>query len=246
FAESEDRELIEAAERLYVREKGWVDWRAREGLAERLPRMREFARGLAWLRANEPERHTRLARAVRRYRRRLALLGAGDADVPPRYGALRVARFITRQGLVLGLGFPLGVLGGALWYPVYRLPRLALTLVRLDYEAVATYKLVTAVLATPLVYAFWLWVAWDFAGTPGVGVAAPVLPVLGLVALAWTGRWRRAQEDARLFLRVLLHPRQRDRLAAQRAALVAEFDAVARDLAASDAAAARSMPVAGA
>jgi hypothetical protein len=38
------------------------------------------------------------------------------------------------------------------------------------------------------------------------------------------------REDVRVFRRVVTHPRQRDRLAAYRAALVAEFEAVQREL----------------
>lgn len=67
--ESEDLELIETADRLYSREKGMQRWREREDLSEKLPRLQRFARGLAWLRVNDPMRHTRLSRAVRRYQR---------------------------------------------------------------------------------------------------------------------------------------------------------------------------------
>lgn len=56
------------------------------------------------------------------------------------------------------------------------------------------------------------------------------LPLLGLLAAAYRERWSRAQEDLFLFVPVLLNPRHRDRLARQRAILVAEFDAIAREL----------------
>ena len=42
-----DRDLVEVAERLYARGKGWVGWRERDPLGERLPRLKAFARGVA-------------------------------------------------------------------------------------------------------------------------------------------------------------------------------------------------------
>jgi glycerol-3-phosphate O-acyltransferase / dihydroxyacetone phosphate acyltransferase len=66
LAEHRDAELIDTAERLYARQKGISTWRARDPLAGRLPRLRAFARGLAWLREHDPARHARLARAVAR------------------------------------------------------------------------------------------------------------------------------------------------------------------------------------
>jgi glycerol-3-phosphate O-acyltransferase / dihydroxyacetone phosphate acyltransferase len=86
-AERQDAGLIDTAERMYAREKGVSTWRERDPLAGRVPRLRAFARGLAWLREHDPARHERLARAVARYRRRAELLGAADGDVPPRYSA---------------------------------------------------------------------------------------------------------------------------------------------------------------
>ncbi|MCI0547794.1 MAG: 1-acyl-sn-glycerol-3-phosphate acyltransferase, partial [Candidatus Rokubacteria bacterium] len=85
LARAEDLDLIETADRIYAREKGWASWREHEGLAGRLPRLQAFAEGLAWLRAHDPARHDRVARRVRRYQRLLERLGAGEGDVPPVY-----------------------------------------------------------------------------------------------------------------------------------------------------------------
>jgi glycerol-3-phosphate O-acyltransferase / dihydroxyacetone phosphate acyltransferase len=90
--EAHDALLIDAAERLYTREKRETGWRQRDPLAERVPRLQAFARGLASLREHDPARHQRLARAVELYRRRASLLGSRDGDVPPRYDVVESAR----------------------------------------------------------------------------------------------------------------------------------------------------------
>jgi glycerol-3-phosphate O-acyltransferase/dihydroxyacetone phosphate acyltransferase len=228
LAEAEDFDLLETAERLYAREKGWAAWREREGLAERLPRLRAFARGLAWLRAHDPARHRRLARAVRRYRRRAERLGAGEGDVPPGYGVAGVVRYVAREAAVLLVGSPLAALGVAFWYPPYLLTRLVVRWTRPEYTAIATWKLVAGILAFGAWYAAWV-TAITFVLGPWWGAgAALALPLLGVVGLAWADRWSRVRDDARLFVRVLLRPRHRDRFAEDRERLAAEFEAVWR------------------
>lgn len=232
FAEREDADLIDTAERLYAREKGWAEWRKRERLGERFPRLRRFAQALAWLRANDPERHVRLARRVRRYRQQLELLGASEAEVPPRYAATGVVRYLLREGTVLGLGLPLAAAGVFFWYVAFLLPRHTVRWFRVPYELIATYKLGAGMITFPLAYALWIAIAWRLASVRAAIVAAAVLPPLGFLAMGYRDRWRRVKEDTRLFLRVALEPRRRDRLARQRAALVQEFDAIAAEVAA--------------
>ena len=230
----EDEALVETAERLYVRAKGHARWRERDPLADRLPRLQAFARGLAWLRANDAPRFERLARDVRAYQRRARLLGAAEADVPPRYGTLGVLRYAVVELVVLGIGLPLAALGALLWYPAYSAPRVAVRRIRPEPEAIATYKLATGFVAMPLTVVIAAAAAWVLGGVWwGIGTAVAV-PVLGLLALGWRERFERVREDARLFFRVLRHPRGRDRLAAQRDRLVAEFDDVLRAMEASE------------
>ncbi|HSJ30404.1 MAG TPA: 1-acyl-sn-glycerol-3-phosphate acyltransferase [Longimicrobiales bacterium] len=223
-AEHRDAELIDTAERLYAREKGVSRWRERDPLADRLPRMRAFARGLAWLREHDAPRHQRLARAVGRYRRRSQLLGVADGDVPPRYTIAGTVRYIAVQKMLL-LVVALPALAGAIiWYPTYIAPKLTLRLVRPDYEAVATYKLATAFIAVPLTMLVAITAGAWLDGVRGALVAAVVVPLCGFAALAWRDRWSRFREDAQLFLRVLSRRDHQERLARDRAALAAEFD----------------------
>ncbi len=232
FAESEDRELVEVAERMYAREKGLTAWRTRQSLGDRLPRLRQFARGLAWLRANDPERHRRVTDAVRRYAKLLGVLGAGDAEIPRRYRTRKVLWYIVTKGIVLGLTMPVALAGIVLWWIPYHLPRLAVGRMRPAYEAVSTIKLATVILAFPAFLAGYTAIAWWLGGTwwaLGVGLGAAIC---GLVTWWWKLRWDDAREDVRLFLRVLGRRKSRDRLAAERRRLVAEFDELAGLLAA--------------
>lgn len=226
FSEAEDRELVEVAERLYAREKGLASWREREGLGERLPRLQEFARGLAWLRAHDPERHERLEGRVRRYQRLADRLGAGEAEVPPRYDPLGVLFLSVKEMVFLTAAFLPAVLGIVLWGLPYQVPRLVVVATRPKYEAVSTYKLVAGVLLMPLVLAGWCFLAWYLWGWWAVLATAIVAPLLGFVSLAWLKRWRRAAEEIRLFLRVGRSRKSRGRMARYRTALVDEFDRV--------------------
>jgi len=231
LTEHADRALIEAADRLWTREKGVHGFREREGMAERVPRLRRFAEALAWLRERDPERYRELAAGVRRHERLARSLGAEEGDVPPRYAPLSVLRYALREGAALLVGLPLAALGTLLWYPVWVAPRLTLRVVRPDVESVATYKLATGFLAVPLMVllvalaGFWL---WGWVGALAAGLAAPAL---GLVALAWRARWGRVREDARLFVRAFGRRRTRGRMAERRAALVAAFDRVLAEMA---------------
>src|SRR5688572_9029255 len=157
LTQRDDEELIETAEALYVREKGFARFREREPLGERLPRLQRFARALAWLRANDPERHDRLTRAVIRYRKLTTLLGAREADVPRRYSTGSVLVYGAREGFYLLVGAPAALLGTLLWGIPYPIPRLVAERVAPELEGLATYKLATAFFLYPAVLALYMW-----------------------------------------------------------------------------------------
>jgi glycerol-3-phosphate O-acyltransferase / dihydroxyacetone phosphate acyltransferase len=226
LASHEDLDLIETADRLYAREKGVHTWRERDGMGDRLPRLRLFARGLAWLRANDPDRHRRLEHAVRRYRTSLALHGAHDADVPPEYETGSVLAWVVREMLALLLLFPLAIVGMILWAPAWWAPRAVVALVKPDFEAIATYKLATGFFAVPITLIAVTMLAWH-SGGPIPGIAALIAtPITGLAAIAIFERWTRVHEDVRVFFRAMTHRRGKDRLATLRSSLAAEFDEI--------------------
>jgi glycerol-3-phosphate O-acyltransferase / dihydroxyacetone phosphate acyltransferase len=225
--EPADAELIDTAERLYAREKGETGWRTRDPLAERLPRMQAFARGLSRLRTRDPERLAELRHAVRRYRRRAERLGASDGDIPPSYPAGSLAAYVAAEGLALLVAAPAAALGTLIWYPTYLAPQATLRAVKPDLESVATYKLATGFAMVPVTTAACMAAGWMLAGAAGAAALAVAAPLLGLVAIAWHDRWQRVREDARLFLRVLPRGEHRRRQAEERRRLTAEFDALA-------------------
>ncbi len=225
---TEDRELIETAEALYATETGLARPRTRPQLAPRLSRLQRFAEALAWLHTADEPRHRRLVVAVRNYRRRLALLGVAEGELPQRFAVASVVRYTIVQGSVLLVGFPLAALGVVAWYLPFRSPRVSLAVYRPPYEAVASFKLVTALLAFPLTFVVYLAAAFWVAGWPGLLVVGLVLPLAGLVALQWRDRWRTVREDARVFWRSVRRRSLRDHIVAKRQALVMEFEAVNR------------------
>jgi glycerol-3-phosphate O-acyltransferase / dihydroxyacetone phosphate acyltransferase len=230
LTQTEDVALIDTAERLYAREKGLVTWREADGLGERLPRMQAFARGLAWLRDNDPARHARLVRSVRHYRKQADLLGAQEGDVPPRYEAGGLMWYVTREVILLGAGLPLALLGLIFWYPPYALNRLIMSRLSVEETGIATYKLGLARVLMPLAWVAWVVVAWRYFGLRGALAAAVVLPVLGLILHWWSGRWEKVKQDSELFVNVLTNPGAADRLKARRTDLVQQFDQIAAEM----------------
>jgi hypothetical protein len=224
----EDRLLLEAAESLYSTEKGLAGPRDRVALAPRLGRLQRFAEALAWLYVTQPERYSELGATVLAYRQQLAALGVREGELPGRFAALGVAKYVLHQGFVLLVGLPLAWLGTLLWYVPYKSPRASLGLYKPAYEAVASLKLGTAMLAFPLTYAIYLTVAWWYWGLRTLIVAAVLLPLLGLVALAWRNRWKVVREDVLVFWHSIRRSTRRRELVERRRALVAEFDALER------------------
>jgi glycerol-3-phosphate O-acyltransferase / dihydroxyacetone phosphate acyltransferase len=234
---SEDADLIDAAERVWSLGKGLRTSRQRVGLGERLPRLQAFARGLAWVRAHDPDRHRRLAARVRRYQRTMAVLGAGEGDVPERYLVRPAVRWVLVRGAPVMLLAPIALLATIAWGIPYLLVRRVIGRMELLPEVVATYKVGAGLIAYPLVLGIWYaLVTWLLGWRIGLTVAV-VLPLAGLVAVRWLDLAGEAAQDLRLLARLSTPGRRtararriaRTRMAAERRALTAEFDAI-RDL----------------
>jgi 1-acyl-sn-glycerol-3-phosphate acyltransferase len=229
-----ERELIEVAERVYARESGLADWREREPLGSRLPRLQRFATAAAWLRTETPEKYRRLASRVRAYERATGILGAGEAEVPPTYRVGATLRYALTEGGVLLLEAPFAAIGFLAWVPVYVGSKPIVRRVSPAYEALSTFKLTISGSLALLTLVGWTSLAWWMGGwTWALGVGAILIP-LGLLAIAWHERWVRVEEDARLFLRVAFSKDRRERLARMRKELVDEFDRIGRRMEAAD------------
>lgn len=224
-----DRGLIETADLLYARAKGGIGWREREAWGERLPRLQGLADQFAWLRENDAGRWEALSSSLRLYETELRLLGSGGgADVPPRYEAKRVARFVVRELGFLVAVLPVAALGMILWYLPHLVTALVCRLLKPNIETVATVKLLAGLVSYSAAYAGWIVIA-ALVGGVGAGVASAVAaPLLGLAAMYWWDRFREAFEDLRLFARVLRYPAVRHRVMERRGALVEELEALRR------------------
>ena len=226
----EERELIEVAERVYAREVGLAEWREREALSDRLPRLRYFARGAAWLRNEDPEKYRKLGARIRAYERATAILGVGEAEVPPAYELGASLRFVFREGGILFLELPIAAVGMVAWLPVYLVGRFILGRLTPTYEAISTYKLSVHGTVAAGTLGAWTLLAWWLGGWVwALGTALALIP-LGLIALHWHRRWVRVEEDVRLFKRVARRRGRRERLARMRRTLVEEFDRIGRAL----------------
>jgi glycerol-3-phosphate O-acyltransferase/dihydroxyacetone phosphate acyltransferase len=226
LSDESDRELVETADLMYARVKGWADWREREPLSDRLPRLRGFARQFAWLKMSAPTRWEDLSRELRGYARRLRDLGGGDAEVPPRYPVGRVVRYVVREGATLGLTLPLAAIGTIVWFPPYFLTGLVNRLIRPPIETIATVKLLAGIVLYPIAYFGWIALTVGVGGVLAGIAAALILPLLGYTTLLWQHRRREVSEDVRLFLRVVRHPMKRDFLSERRATLAAQLEAL--------------------
>jgi 1-acyl-sn-glycerol-3-phosphate acyltransferase len=224
LSDESDRRLIETADLIYARAKGLAEWRERESLSDRLPRLRQFAEQFAWLKVSDPERWEELSLDLRNYTRRLKDLGGGDAEVPPRYLARRVLRYVVREGAVLGFTLPLAALGVIAWYVPYFLTGLVSRLMKPPIETIATVKLLAGIVLYPFAYLGWIALAVGLGGVLAGIIVAAVLPFLGYAALRWLHRRKEVAEDVRLFFQVVRHPKMRDRLAERRAALAGELE----------------------
>jgi 1-acyl-sn-glycerol-3-phosphate acyltransferase len=224
LSDESDRRLIETADLIYARAKGLAEWRERESLSDRLPRLRQFAEQFAWLKVSDPERWEELSLDLRNYTRRLKDLGGGDAEVPPRYLARRVLRYVVREGAVLGFTLPLAALGVIAWYVPDFLTGLVSRLMKPPIETIATVKLLAGIVLYPFAYLGWIALAVGLGGVLAGIIVAAVLPFLGYAALRWLHRRKEVAEDVRLFFQVVRHPKMRDRLAERRAALAGELE----------------------
>ena len=203
-----------------------MPWRARETLGARLPRLQRFAAGLEWVRRESPEQHEALRRKVSRYQALHDLVRGGGGEVPPKYGLVPVLRYIVSRGGLLTLALPFALVGLVIWSPVAMVARIVVSSATPDYERMATFKLLGALLGVSALWAGWILIGYWRGGTWLALVVAFLAPVLGLVGLRWLEVAQEFREDALLFVRLQGRPDVRRRFAQQRRELVEAFQRV--------------------
>ena len=218
----EDLPLARTAEQLYS---------LRAGARQRDPeRLRRFARGIALLRAEQPERFDELRRAVASYQTRLDLVDATPADLRIHYGPTSVARFVLRNLVALIAGLPLFWVGLVVFAPPFLLTRFVTRALRPALDRVATYKLVGTLFVAPLWWALATVVAHRMGGwQAAVATFAAALP-LALFTRRFFERRRAAIADALTFLAIGTRRSLRAALVREGEALSAEIERVATEL----------------
>ena len=190
----EDLPLIATAEALYAL--------STHGPNEDVERRRLFARGLALLREEQPERYQELRAEVDALARRLALVRAGPQEVAVHYRASTVLRFVARNAAALVFGLPVAAVGWALFLPWTLLVRAVLAARGTSEDMRATVKLILALVFGPL-YVLLLALAFFYGLGPWWSVAWVLASVpLAIFSRGFLAQRSEALRDARLFFRL--------------------------------------------
>ncbi len=217
----EDLPVLETAEALYALEAG--------GAAGDAERKKAFARAMALLRAEQPERYERLKSQLARFRQRLELLRVTPDELTSRYRPATVAWFVARNLLWLA-GLPLFLLGMALFVVPYFLPLLAVRAAKPEVDTESTVKVLTLLLVAPLWWALLVGLgAW--AGGVGLGLFTLVaVPPLALFTRYYLERRAAALRDVRTFVVLTSRRGLAAQLVAEGAEITAELNALAAEL----------------
>lgn len=201
-------------------------------LATELELRRRFLAGLDVARRHLPERTAQLQARLERYMAALAAAGLDAHHLAPRrYGWTRVVRYAVRSLLFLLLGLPAALLGLVIHYPAYRaVGWVATGITKGDAEALATVKLVAAVLLFPLTWIALLTAVWLWRGPWAAALAAPVLPLSGYVALHFAERLDRLLGATRALTILLFRRRAFLRLSAERHDIQTEIAELGREV----------------
>jgi hypothetical protein len=217
----EDLPLVETAESLYALKQG-----DEAGNAER---QRNFAKGLALLRDEQPERFEGLKAQVASFRRRLDLVQISAKELTVRYRPVTVVTFALRNALWL-VGLPLFVLGMLLFVAPYWVPIAVSRAMKSEDDVESTVKVLTLMAIAPLWWAL-LTVAAYWSGGLGVAIAALALtPALALFTRWYYERRLAAVRDARTFFVFWSRRRLKSRLLWEGELLSSEIDRVAQEL----------------
>lgn len=217
----EDLPIVATAEALFALTKGDLP-----GDAERL---KGFARGMALLRDEQPQRFESLKRDLASFQRRLGLLSVTPDDLASRYRPLTVAWFVVRNLLWLAAA-PLVAFGFVLFVIPYFLPLLAVRATKPEIDVESTVKVLTLLLLAPLWWALLVALAWWTGGAAFGLFALLFVPPLALFTRWVLERRVAALRDARTFFVLVSRRRLQARLLAEGRALADSVDALVAEL----------------
>ncbi|MBL8955863.1 MAG: 1-acyl-sn-glycerol-3-phosphate acyltransferase, partial [Myxococcaceae bacterium] len=186
----EDLPLVRTAESLYA---------LKTAQASADPeRLKAFARGMALLRTEQPERFEKLKAEVLAVQRRLELVQASPEDVVIQYQASGVARFVARNLFSLTM-LPLFLVGMVLFVVPFWVPRVVVRVFRVARDIQATIKVVLLFLLTPLWWGLLTLLAWRYSGAAAAAVTFFGALPLALYTRYYFERRSAALRDVRTF-----------------------------------------------
>ena len=190
----EDHPLVDAAEAIYAAELP-VD-RSPEA---RVARLGEAADALARMRIERRREWNAIAREVAGHARLLRVLGMTPAQLSARNRGDVALRWTLRQVIFFGLGAPVAALGIVLYWIPYQLTGILEKRLIKDQDVRATAK----VLGGGILHILWTALLATLAGMRLGWIAAVctlvVLPLIGVVTVHVTDRWKAAAGQARRF-----------------------------------------------
>ncbi|MFZ5472123.1 MAG: 1-acyl-sn-glycerol-3-phosphate acyltransferase [Myxococcota bacterium] len=218
----EDLPLAQTAEALYALRLG-------ENHSDP-ERLRAFARGVALMRAEQPQRFERLRAELASFRRRLELLRAGPAELALRYRPTTVARFALRNVFALALGLPLFAVGMALFFLPYLVPPLVARALKAEEDTEATVKVLVLFVLAPLWAALLAALSWALWGPLAAAALFGSCLPLALFTRYFYERRTAAWHDARTFFLLGSRTSLKARLLAEGERLAREIETLAAEL----------------
>jgi len=227
-------ELARAVEELYGGElvrRLQAERGLQRGEIDPLRLSRAIGDAVTHFKTREPERVERLWQRIQGYRNLLAEYRIRDQAVQARLtggpGSRPRSRLRASGFAVAGLPvFAYGVVVSALPYFVPRWLSRRLARKETDY---ATVRLLTSIVAFPLIWGIETWLVWRWAGLRWAVVFAASLPLSGVVAYHYWAGLGRLRNRLRFAALVLTRHHGASRLLAEREAIIAELERARED-----------------
>ncbi|MFT3709899.1 MAG: 1-acyl-sn-glycerol-3-phosphate acyltransferase [Archangium sp.] len=217
----EDLPIVETAEALFALNRNEA-----AGDAER---KKAFARGMALLREEQPERFASLKTQLAQFRRRLDLLAVSPDDLTSRYRPATVAWFVMRNLLWLTT-LPLFLLGVATFFIPWLLPLVAVKLGKPEIDTESTVKVLTLLVLAPVWVAVLTLLAYFSSGLPfALFTLIAALPLAAFTRFYFERR-RAALRDVRTFFVLISRRAVQSRLLDEGRTLAAEVEQLAAEL----------------
>src|SRR5207247_1895951 len=172
---------------------------AAPSLAEEFAVRRRLLAGYHAVRAQWPERFAALATRIDRYEAALTAAGLDPRQLAPRsYTVERIARYVGKAILFLGVLLPAALVGVVLHYPAYRAVGFVATGIAKGAEdALASVKVLAAMLLFPITWGAVAAAIWRWQGLAAALLALALLPLTGYAALGFFERLDRVVGGAR-------------------------------------------------